>query len=436
MKLPAATRREFLQGLVLALAGCTVKPATNQPDFGTPPPPDLMTGTPPPDLARRLDAAVPTDMALSSDAARADMAVPRDMAAPKDIAQPPDLKQPPDLVPPTYRVEAGYAFLPCQFPAQLRLLQKLIFGLATEGGGQAGDKSDLFEVDPAALAPIPYATRISFMNNARTPSYFEPTVGSRGVVTANEFGGQYGFYEIDRANPGAFSFISLPQGYTTAGGALFAGGTLFVAAANRTVMGAFDPGAILCYAVDMAGNTVGPPKILKTSSLNPTGLALRGGQILCLNSGDFSQNSKAVLDVVDVNNQVLLPNSKIDLTSKMGTPVTAQLSGHIAVSNNQDMAVIGTADGSGRVFFLDLAAQKIAEEVVIAGSKFHSSIRITGNTVFVTDFNSGTVHVLELASRRLLQSLKVAMGQVGPSEIYNGTLVQAVPYGAVRLYAA
>jgi hypothetical protein len=308
-----------------------------------------------------------------------------------------------------------------------------VVGVGTAGGGEPGDRNHLFDFDPAsATRPIPSSPRLElpatdgrFLNHlAKRPT------GSRAVLTAND-----GLYDLLLGAAPTQRYIAFPSGNNFAGGAVYAGDKLFVAAANATVNGdgtmTFGTGRVLVYSLSGSGviqeSTM---RSIPTTGKNPTGLALRGGSTLVvLNSGPFGAGARASLDLIDVATE------SVTRTIDLGT-FTGQVSAEVALTEDGNMAVIGSADDS-RLTVVDLNSGFLYP-TTLPGTQFHSSVKIDDDLgiLYVTDFNAGSVTVLNLATRAIIQSLLLGSGEAGPSEIYDGALIQSIPYGAVRVYPA
>lgn len=327
-----------------------------------------------------------------------------------------------------FQIEPNYAGLPCHYPSDIDLYMGRMIGVCTTGGSQPGDRNHLFDFDPASgTRPISSTTRLDLPAAAgRSLNQFAaaPT-GNRGVVTTND-----GLYEVNLGSPTSNRFIAFPSGMTYGGGAVYAGNKLFVPVANLVGITTYNPGRVLVYDVDSGGVLQeGTVRSIATSRLNPTGVALRSpSTLVVLNSGDFSTSPQAAIDLIDAASEM------VQRTIQLGS-LTAQVSGEIALSSDGNTAVIGTSDNSGRVLFVNLDAGTITTRT-LTGTRFHSSVVIDPvyGIVSVTDFNAGTVTVLDLPTQAILQSLMVASGEAGPSETYNGSLIQATPYGAVRIF--
>lgn len=334
----------------------------------------------------------------------------------------------------TYQLEAGYVRLPCRFPADLDLRTgSSVAALCTSGGTQPGDHNHLAQFNPAATArPILSSVSRDIEDvEGRFLNQFTELSASFGVVTAND-----GLYEVPLSGSGTPRHIPFPAGVTYATGALRVGNKLFVATANLNGT-AYDTGTLQIYDLAADGSILdGTRRSRNTSRRNPTGLTLLSdGSVLVLNSGDYTPSARASLDFFDPDSETLLQDDTIALGS-----LTAQNMGEIAVEG--DTAVIGSADGTGRVLRVNLATGEVTTQT-LAGTQFHSSIKATGGRALVTDFNSGLLTLLDLLTGGILQTfnlrevLSVPSGQnveAGPSEVFAGAFIQAIPYGGVRVY--
>jgi len=327
----------------------------------------------------------------------------------------------------TYRIETGYAQLPCQYPSDLDAYTGKILTVCTPGGSMPGDNNQISQFDPASAArPIPSSTLLDLEDvSGRSLNKLSQLSATLGVVTAND-----GLYEVRLTGAGLPRFITFPSGTTYATGALRVGNKLFVTTANLDVASStYNPGTLQIYDLATDGSILETTRrSIPTSRKNPTGLALRNANTLVvLNSGDYSPMAASSLDLIDPATEA------ISNTIPLGT-LTAQNTDKIALSPDGDTAVIGSADGTGRVLFVNLQTGAVTPQI-LSGTQFHSSIRIGDGRVFVTDFNTGLLTILDLATQAVLQSLNLMTDQAGPSELLGHDLIQAMPYGAVRVYA-
>lgn len=334
----------------------------------------------------------------------------------------------------TYQLETGYLSLACRFPADLDLRTgNSVAALCTSGGSQPGDHNHLARFNPAATARPILSSVLKDIEDVdgRFLNQFTELSASFGVVTAND-----GLYEVPLSGSGSPRHIPFPAGVTYATGALRVGDKLFVATANLNGA-AYDTGTLQIYDLAADGSILdGTRRSRNTSRRNPTGLTLLSdSSILVLNSGDYTPSATASLDFFDPDDETLIAEDTIELGA-----LTAQNMGEIAVEG--DTAVIGTADGTGRVLRVNLATGEVATQT-LAGTRFHSSIKTTGGRALVTDFNSGLLTLLDLLTGGILQTfnLREALGvpsgqnvEAGPSEVFAGAFIQAIPYGGVRVY--
>jgi hypothetical protein len=337
-------------------------------------------------------------------------------------------------IPTRFTLQDHYAQLPCHYPSDLEFVTDRMIGVATPGGSQVGDRNHLFRFNPDAAMPIMTGTELDLTPvSGRTLAHFARKTGNRAVITTND-----GFYEVTLGVPSATRFIAFPSGVTYGGGALYVGAKLFVAAANLNASFVYDLGQVLVYDLDGTSSvqTSSDLRRVTTSRLNPTGMAFRASdnRLVVLNSGDFTSGARASIDLININASPEVVAGSIQLGA-----LTTQVGAELALSADGRTAVVGTADGSGKVLFVNLETGDIAEQTV-AGTQFHSSVKIDQNygIVYVTDFNSGKVTVLNLATRAILSSIALASGaggnvEAGPSELYDGALIQTLPYAAVRI---
>lgn len=332
----------------------------------------------------------------------------------------------------SYQLETGYLELPCKYAADLDRHGGSVLALCTTGGSKAGDHGHLAVFDAAsAMRPIPSSL---FKDIEEVPGRFLnqviPISEALCVVTAND-----GFYEVPLTGSGSPRFIPFPAGVTYGAGGVRVGKKLFLATANLNGS-TYDAGGIQIY--DLAADDSileNTRRSRATSRKNPTGFSiLPDEKVMVVNSGDYTPGSQASLDFFNPETETL------DKTVPLGT-ATLQNSGEAA--NEDGIAVLGTADGSGRVFYVDLNTGEIVTRT-LSGTQFHSSVKISNGRVLVTDFNSGLLTLLDLLTGGVLQTfdLREELGiaadenvEAGPSEVVDGQFIQAIPYGAVRVYA-
>lgn len=346
----------------------------------------------------------------------------------------------PDTLPSSFPVESDYATLPSRFSAALNVGSDRVVGLATTcAEPQTGDRNHLFRFDPDAALPSLAQDEFNFeaLAGRKLSNFVRRGTTNRAVVTAND-----GFYQLTLGSTAAPRFIEYPSGVTFGGGALYHGAKLYIAAANLDEASlAYGDGKLLVYNLDGSNWVIDtPPLQIPTSRRNPTGVALRGAnELVVLNSGDFSSSSRASIDIINT------ASNTVARTIQLGA-LTAQVSSQIALTSDGRTAVIGTSDQSGRVLFVDLETGEVSSPLVLGGTTFHSSVKIDQNLVYVTDFgvddrvqpenSRSSVTVLNLATRAVHHTINFLFGAAGLSEIYEGTLIQSVPYGAVRIVPA
>jgi DNA-binding beta-propeller fold protein YncE len=274
--------------------------------------------------------------------------------------------------------------------------------------------------------------------------------GNRYVRTTN-----LGFYEIllgatpDESSPGKLiSFPEPPTGQQNfGGGAVYFGDKLFIALSSGEIDKDYTTvtfgasGTLLVYGTGPDGAVQqGSRRLHPTGGRNPTGLAMIPGTktLLILNSGPVRNESPASsLVFFDTVSETVM--TTIPLNS-----FRAQLSGDIAVSDDGKRAVIGSSKGSD-VLFVDLQARRVADRTSMTGTSFHPSVRIDDSrgVVYVSDFLSGVVAMLNLAKPTLIDSLSLGSKiNAGPAVLAGDDLVQSVidrtpeeiVNGAIRLF--
>lgn len=330
--------------------------------------------------------------------------------------------------------------LPAKFTADLRFAGSNILVLSAPGneGITPSDNNYLVELNPA------FKTKITLdIPDGAPVNKFTPLSSSYGVVTAMD-----GLYEHQMSLGGQPRPIPFPEGVSHATGSLRVGNKLFVATANLIGPSAYADGTLQVYDLADDGSILdNTRRSYPTSGKNPTGLALLSdGSLLVLSSGDRTENAEAFLDWFDPLEE---DEEKIKKDTLFLGQMTAQLMGEIAIENN--IAVIGSSDNSGRVLSVEVIAREILSQAVLDDEKeqYHSSIKIRGGRAFVTDFNTGKVYILEALTLAWLQTLdfredlnipkvndqgKPVAAEAGPSVFIDDYFVQTFARGAA-IYA-
>lgn len=334
-----------------------------------------------------------------------------------------------------FQVEANFAQLPSHYPAALSFYADRLFGVGTAGGSEPGDRSHIFNLDPAAAArPIP---SLAFLELPTVDGRFlnhlaKRDSGTKAALTTND-----GFYELSLGGSPSQRFVAFPSGNNFGGGAAYTANKLFVAAANGTVGSdgsvSFATGRVLVYPLTVSGTAQeASVRAIDVTGKNPTGIALKNASTLVvLNSGpSVGGSAQSSLDLIDINSETVIR------TIPLGA-FRAQLSGKLAITADGRTAIIGSANG-GDILFVDLestSASPISRS--IAGSQFHSSVNVEDDLgiASVTDFNAGTVTFLNLATRAIIRSIMLGFTEAGPSLFLDGDLIQSGPYGAARVFA-
>ncbi len=234
-------------------------------------------------------------------------------------------------------------------------------------------------------------------------------------------------YEVSLSTPVVRRTVPLASGNMRSNGSLKVGDKLFVTASHPLNLA----GALNVYDLGPDGTIVGAGRSVATAGANPTGIAASGPEVLVLNTGDYESGSIAYLNFFDGNGQ------KTRDALPLGN-MTAQNSGSIAVGQN--IAVIGTSDRSGRLVFVDVNAGEVIDSPVsIPGHNFHSSV-VIGNIqgrdyVFATDYNSGSVAILDMEDRTVIATLALPE-RAGPALFHEGALIQTVPNAALRVFVS
>lgn len=333
-----------------------------------------------------------------------------------------------------FRLEANFAQLPCRYPADLEGYKSRILALATPPGETTGDHNHLARFNPNGSGPLLSSIfrDIEEVGGRRLNQFFQIS-DDWGAITAND-----GFYTFPLSGSGSPHFVSFPEGVSMGNGLQRIGNKLFVATSNGLinpdgVTVTFGTGQIQIYDLAADGSLLNEtPRSRNTSRRNPTGLAVRGSQLVILNSAPYGSVSTGSLGEGSVD----LMNASVVRTIVLGD-LYAQVSGEIALSEDGNTAVIGTADGSGRVILLNLETED-PTSLTLPGTTFHSSVKVDRNLAYVTDYGredlgTGSVTVLDLAGRSVLRSIALMFGAAGPSEVYEGFLLQAGPYRVDRI---
>ncbi len=337
-----------------------------------------------------------------------------------------------EFVPPTdFTIETLVdGSLGSEFTADLDRHQNRLLGVSTLDGG--GGANQIYALDPSANSlPIDPSLDRDFGDlGTRTLNQLAELVASRAVVTSDDFnaGGASGVFEFNLENGAEAhqALLAFPAEYNFGGGVFYVAGKLFVPTANFNPDFTYNPGTVLIYDVTDAGNIVAASlRVFATSGLNPTGSArLSDNRALVLNSGDFSGTAQALLDIIDPATET------IEKTIDLGN-LTAQVNGEIALTESGQQALIGSADGSGRVLRVDIETDTI-ETLVGTGTNFYSSVQVDGLLVYATDF-SGVIDVFNLENGNRLQSLNLATGNAGPSVVFDGRLYQVAGRNVYRV---
>lgn len=145
------------------------------------------------------------------------------------------------------------------------------------------------------------------------------------------------------------------------------------------------------------------------SATNPTGTVSLPGrnQILTLMSGTTS-DPKAALALVS-------QSGRVDRVIEIPGTVVAQLSPSIVVDSTESYAVIGTSDGTGRLFKIDLNTGSVSEHSTLPGGEFHfhSGLALYDDVLFVASHHEGGVYMVDPHTMDALGFLPVGR-YIGP----------------------
>lgn len=344
-------------------------------------------------------------------------------------------------VPTNFTVTDQYIDLPCYYPGDIDVIGTQLFGTCTTGGGQAGDRNHIFRADlNSAARPIPSEAVVDLPEIAGVNlNQLISLSDSVAIVTANDR-----FYEVD-LNAGTYQENNYPDGHNSGAGGIRLGDQFVMTTSNVDfVTFGYDPagGGLFLYDVVNDGLDTASLSSFRTAGLNTTGVALLdSARILVVNSGEFSDTAEAVIDIVDVS-QLPAGSSEAPLPTERSIRIsnlTAQVAGEAAIfgNGNGQLSVLGSAAYSnttpfaGELAFINVDTGA-SERMDVPGTLFHSSVKVddTRQVAYVTDFNAGTVNVINLQERAVIQTLQVLSGEAGPSELYQGQLIQAGPYQA------
>jgi hypothetical protein len=323
-----------------------------------------------------------------------------------------------------FRIERRFR-LPSYLTADLTVSKGRILGLVTPTLGGIGDTDNyLFEFNPNDPSPTPSVTRIDLPNGLWV-SQVILLPSERSVVTAHS-----GFYVEDASQPQGRRFVPFPAEYNinVVGGAVTTSNRFLIAASSATLGSdnwyRFGFGGIFVYDLDSNGDVQGTPRFIATSGANPTGLALRrnGSELVVLNSGGFVDRREPSIDLFDLSGE------RIFRTIPLPEDTTAQLSSRLALSPDEKIAIVGTADGTGRILFIDLENGRLLRGSELSGSTFHSGIQADEDFVYIADFYGEELSVLDWGGNLLVDDdLEQGFRQAGPSMLLGGELFQSLP---------
>lgn len=325
---------------------------------------------------------------------------------------------------PDFRIERRFP-LPSYLTADLISYKNQIISLQTESAWDRGNRLFLNPDDPVNVI------QIDFPDDQRL-NQFVPLSLDQVVVTAHSpLLTHSGFWVFNVNSPQDLPPpIPLPSGYNIVGGAVATSDKLWIAASSATLENGwlrFNSGGIFLYDLDANGNVrdASAPRFIATSGANPTGLVLRrdSSEVFVLNSGGFIDRREPSIDIINT-----LQERIVKPPIFLSEGVTAQVSPRLALSPDEKVAIVGTADGTGRIFFIDLENDRLLLESELSGTEFHTSILADEDFVYVGDFYSEQLPVLDWGGNLLTDDdLEQGFSQAGPSMLLGGELFQSLP---------
>ena len=326
---------------------------------------------------------------------------------------------------PDFRIDRRFR-LSSYLTADLTVYKNRILGVVTptlsvSGGGDTANY--LFEFDPNDPSPAPSTTQIDLPDGLWL-SQVVLLPSERRVVTAHS-----GFYVEDASQPQGRRPVLFPPEYNIVGGAVATSNKLLIAASSA-VLGSdnwlrFNSGGVFIYDLDSNGDVQeSPRRFVATSGANPTGLVLRrnSSELVVLNSGGFVDRREPSLNIID------LQGERITNTTPLPSGTTAQVSPRLALFPDEKIAIVGTTDGTGRVFFIDLENGRLLLESELSGTRFHSSVQADEDFVYVGDFDSEQLPILDWGGNLLTDDdLQFGFSKAGPSILLGGKLYQSLP---------
>lgn len=247
------------------------------------------------------------------------------------------------------------------------------------------------------------------------------TMQALDVILAGAFGLQQlnGFGQLDAVVPH-------PEGTNVFGGMTLVGSQLVTA---TSFLDGFEAGPGQINIINVA-NLEAQGVVDLNMGINPTGVAYlpEKNLILTLLSGSFA-DPKAALALVSldgtVQRDIQIPGSLV-----------GQLSPNLVVSADESYAVIGTVDGSGRLFKIDLNTGDVREfNVTPEGEfQFHSGLAFYNGMLFVASHHEGGVYVIDPSTMEATGFLPVG-NYMGPLSA-SAEGVFAVSEGAFQLIQA
>lgn len=331
---------------------------------------------------------------------------------PRPVASPDGGVADAGVTPPDFALESSPP-LSCPYPFDMDAVSDGFVGACT--GPNA-----LLQISLTAKGkPVsPYSTFLDLAANQSQPlnglTFRAP---KQGILV-----GASGVLEFGPAIPNGIRLALFPQGFHEGGGAWYVGSRLFIATANLKPDLTYNPGTVLACDLDAAGsmNLDANEKIVNfnsitTTDFNPTGMTLLpSGELLVLNSGDFTANPKSSLDRINPSGLQVVRNIPLG-------NFTAQVGSELATSDDGNTAFIGTASvltpkpvWAGTFAVANLVSGAV-ETIVFDGFRFIQTPQILGGRVYVGDFNTGQVVVWDPAKKKIVKTLQVTPPSQNPN---------------------
>lgn len=299
-----------------------------------------------------------------------------------------------------------------RFASGIVAASNTLWGVAAPAYGAAADPNHLFALDKAqeSLEIIPPADQMQYVNFALKLEGGVLLVTNGGLVMLPN--------DLNLEN---IQFFGHRQG-TIGSGALTVGSRLFVTTSDfdlsRGRFGVAGDGYVSAYELAAGTMKDTPPQVKSiTAGANPTGLAYRSSknELVVLASGNEVDQDPAVVilnpDTLEVKRTIPLP-----------TGVVGQFSGHVALSDDEQYAFVGTTNGSGKLLRINLDSRAVLE--ADSSASFHVSVVRTGGLVLASAFYGGLVDVFSADGLSYLDTIE--LGELaGPSGVLaDGRVLQ------------